>query len=84
MYNYYYRFICRVHVEAGISDFEAGTVPNGELYARMYSKSPVAHVARVQTPAMIMLGQDDHRVPPSQGIEFHKALKSRNVTSRYA
>ena len=49
----------------------------------MYAMSPVAHVDKVQAPTMVMLGMVDRRVPPSQGIEFHKALKARGVPTRY-
>lgn len=59
-----------------------GTVPTKDLYSLMYSMSPVANLAQIKTPTMIMLGEVDRRVPPSQGREFHKALKAKGVPSR--
>ncbi len=38
---------------------------------------------QIKTPVMIMLGADDKRVPPKQGHELYRALKSRNVPVRY-
>ena len=90
-FNYYYSYLChyifvcyRGHVEVGIDAYRAGRVPQGHDYAEMYNKSPVAHIDNIVTPAMIMLGRDDRRVPPSQGIEFHKALLAKGVESRWA
>jgi len=70
------------HVEAGIDSYTSGRVPQGQDYADMHSKSPVAYLDNIVTPSMIMLGKDDRRVPPSQGIEFHKALLAKGVESR--
>ena len=32
---------------------------------------------------MVVLGVDDLRCPPSQGREFHRALKARGIPTRY-
>lgn len=48
----------------------------------MRKKSPVAHLDKVITPTMIMLGQDDRRVPPSQGMEFYKALLAKGTKAK--
>ena len=32
---------------------------------------------------MVMLGADDRRVPPAQGLEIYRALQARNIPSRY-
>lgn len=71
-------------MEAGIDSYTSGRVPQGQDYADMHSKSPVAYLDNIVTPSMIMLGKDDRRVPPSQGIEFHKALLAKGVESRLA
>ena len=36
--------------------------------ARMFACSPVAHVGGVRGPLLLLLGQDDLRVPPHDGI----------------
>ncbi|HEU5086940.1 MAG TPA: S9 family peptidase [Roseiflexaceae bacterium] len=46
----------------------------------LYRKhSPVYQADRVITPALVQHGQDDIRVPLSQGREFYNALKRRGV-----
>ncbi|XP_067936708.1 acylamino-acid-releasing enzyme-like [Watersipora subatra] len=70
------------HIEIGYNAYIPCAVPNAELYSKLYSMSPVAHLENIKTPMMVMLGQEDRRVPPSQGIEFYKALRSRGVPAR--
>ena len=41
----------------------------------MYEKSPIFHVNSVKAPVYLMIGKDDLRVPPSQGIEYYRNLK---------
>jgi dipeptidyl aminopeptidase/acylaminoacyl peptidase len=57
-------------------------VVSGAALERMLAASPIAFVDRVRTPSLVALGQDDRRVPPSQGIEWHRALRERGVPSR--
>jgi len=42
--------------------------------------SPITYVNRVTTPALMIHGEADERVPPSQGYEYYHALKSRGAT----
>ncbi|KAB1263866.1 Acylamino-acid-releasing enzyme [Camelus dromedarius] len=44
-----------------------------------YDDSP--HI-QVKTPLLLMLGQEDRRVPFKQGMEYYRALKARNVPVR--
>lgn len=37
---------------------------------------------QVRTPVLLMLGEDDKRVPPAQGLEYYRALKARGVPTR--
>lgn len=37
---------------------------------------------QVRTPVLLMLGEDDKRVPPVQGLEYYRALKARGVPTR--
>lgn len=50
---------------------------NKEEVSIMWSKSPIRHVAYVQTPTLIALGMQDLRVPPSQGLEWYHTLRAR-------
>ncbi|KAL1921198.1 uncharacterized protein VTP21DRAFT_10914 [Calcarisporiella thermophila] len=53
-----------------------------EQYAQMYACSPIKGVDRVQTPTLVMLGEGDRRVPPTEGISWYNALKTRGVKVR--
>ncbi len=50
-----------------------------DVYAR---SSPIQFVERVVTPMLILHGEDDHRVPVTQGYEFRRALERRGVPVR--
>jgi dipeptidyl aminopeptidase/acylaminoacyl peptidase len=41
--------------------------------------SPISFAAAVQTPVLILHGEKDERVPLSQAIGFHRALRRHNV-----
>lgn len=38
--------------------------------------------SQVKTPLLLLLGQEDRRVPFKQGLEYYRALKARNVPVR--
>uniref|UniRef100_A0A673GAB7 acylaminoacyl-peptidase n=1 Tax=Sinocyclocheilus rhinocerous TaxID=307959 RepID=A0A673GAB7_9TELE len=42
----------------------------------------VVFVPQVKTPVLLMLGEDDKRVPSKQGIEYYRALKALQVPVR--
>ncbi|XP_021265632.1 acylamino-acid-releasing enzyme-like isoform X1 [Numida meleagris] len=48
----------------------------------MLQKSPMSYINQVRTPVLLMLGEDDRRVPPVQGLEYYRALKARGVPTR--
>jgi dipeptidyl aminopeptidase/acylaminoacyl peptidase len=50
-----------------------------EIYRK---HSPMEFVDRVKTPTLIMHGEQDDRVPVSQGYEFHRALERQGVETR--
>lgn len=37
---------------------------------------------QVRAPVLLMLGEDDQRVPPKQGLEYYRALKARGLPTR--
>jgi pimeloyl-ACP methyl ester carboxylesterase len=43
----------------------------------------IIHEFRVEAPLLVVLGVDDLLCPPSQGREFHRALKARGIPTRY-
>ncbi|XP_053706386.1 S9 family peptidase isoform X2 [Synchiropus splendidus] len=51
--------------------------PTAEALATMLERSPITHVDQISAPVLLMLGGRDRRVSPHQGLELHKALKSR-------
>jgi dipeptidyl aminopeptidase/acylaminoacyl peptidase len=44
--------------------------------------SPITYVKNVTTPTLILHGEADVRVPPSQGYEYYHALKRQGVTTK--
>ncbi|XP_072026007.1 acylamino-acid-releasing enzyme-like isoform X2 [Amphiura filiformis] len=68
-------------VEAGL-EFESHVVPTAKTYKEMIQRSPIAHVDKVQTPILLMIGAEDRRVPPKQGYEYYKAIKARGVQTK--
>jgi dipeptidyl aminopeptidase/acylaminoacyl peptidase len=44
--------------------------------------SPMSYVQNVKTPALVLHGERDLRVPISQGYEFYNALKRRGVETQ--
>ncbi|XP_077981518.1 acylamino-acid-releasing enzyme-like [Glandiceps talaboti] len=71
-----------VTCESGFEEFEHSIIPSPKMYEMMFSRSPIQYVDKVETPTMIMLGEVDRRVPPKQGHEYYKALKTRGVEVR--
>ncbi|NXG76872.1 ACPH enzyme, partial [Baryphthengus martii] len=53
-----------------------------DQWSEMLRKSPMCYVDRVRAPVLLMLGEDDRRVPPKQGLEYYRALKARGVPTR--
>ncbi|XP_067907581.1 acylamino-acid-releasing enzyme-like isoform X2 [Heterodontus francisci] len=68
-------------VEAGF-EYTADQLPTPPLLEAMLNKSPITNASQVKSPVLIMLGEKDKRVHPSQGLEFYRALKARDVPVR--
>lgn len=72
-----------------ISDHGTDDIPSANLlyfpghpyehFDSYWNASPIKNVTRVKTPTLILHGDADARVPPSQGQEFYRALKVLNV-----
>jgi dipeptidyl aminopeptidase/acylaminoacyl peptidase len=76
-----------------ISDHGQGDIPSanllyypGQPYHHMehyWKSSPIRYVAAVQTPTLILHGEEDARVHPAQGMEYFRALKILGVPVRF-
>ncbi len=44
-----------------------------------WEHSPLKDIHRVKTPTLILVGENDVRVPPPQSVELYRALKSNGV-----
>ncbi|KAI6694193.1 hypothetical protein NL676_021903 [Syzygium grande] len=53
--------------------------PSAEHLSLFYSQSPIAHLHKVKTPTIFLLGAKDLRVPVSNGLQYARALKEKGV-----
>ncbi|XP_021753083.1 acylamino-acid-releasing enzyme-like [Chenopodium quinoa] len=61
----------------GIAHFTSA--PTKEHLSVLYDKSPIAHINKVKTPTIFLIGAKDLRVPSSNGLQYAQALKERGV-----
>jgi dipeptidyl aminopeptidase/acylaminoacyl peptidase len=47
-----------------------------------WNNSPVKDAARVKTPTLLIVGEQDMRVPMMQSVEMYRALRANAVPSR--
>ena len=50
--------------------------------ARVLRQSPHHHIARAQTPTLVIHGEQDFRVPATQALQYYHTLKAKNVAAR--
>jgi len=48
----------------------------------LWSNSPIKDAAKVRTPTLFVVGQDDARVPLMQSVEMYRAIKANGVPTR--
>ncbi|KAJ8590553.1 alpha/beta-hydrolase [Rhizopogon salebrosus TDB-379] len=65
-----------IYTEFGL-DFSPEALMTPAAYRKLFEASPIAHVDRVRAPVLLLLGEDDLRVVPTQGMRFYHALKGR-------
>ncbi|KAL2323785.1 hypothetical protein Fmac_028164 [Flemingia macrophylla] len=53
--------------------------PSAEDLTLFYGKSPIAHLSKVKTPTLFLLGAQDLRVPISTGLQYARALREKGV-----
>jgi dipeptidyl aminopeptidase/acylaminoacyl peptidase len=44
-----------------------------------WARSPLSLVGNVKTPTLVIVGEEDHRTPPSEAEQFFDALQLRDV-----
>jgi dipeptidyl aminopeptidase/acylaminoacyl peptidase len=47
----------------------------------VWKASPLSRVGNVETPTMLLVGEDDRRTPPTEAEQFYDALQLRGVPS---
>lgn len=52
-----------------------------EVYSRLFKASPIAHVHNVIAAVLLLIGESDQRVAPTQGIGYYHALKALRANS---
>lgn len=60
--------------------FGASPYDNKALYEQ---RSPIYFLQNVTTPTLILHGEEDLRVPSSQGLEFYQGLRDRKVPVQF-
>ncbi|MDA0747629.1 MAG: S9 family peptidase, partial [bacterium] len=65
-----------------LMEYEFGGKP-WEAHDAYWSRSPLAHVANVQTPLLLTHGEVDHDVPIGQAEEFYIALKKCGIPATF-
>jgi dipeptidyl aminopeptidase/acylaminoacyl peptidase len=70
--------VLTVDLYAFMARYWFGKMPweDPEFYWR---RSPLSLVGNVKTPTLVMVGEEDHRTPPSEAEQFFQALKLRSV-----
>ena len=63
-------------VECG-TPYTPGVIATPSLYKQLYEASPIAHLDNVRAAVLLLVGDVDQRVPPSQGRDYYHALKAR-------
>lgn len=58
------------------------SAPTTDFLLSAFESSPISLVENIKTPTLLLVGQNDLRVPPSQAREMYYALKSRGVKTQ--
>ncbi|GAM25796.1 hypothetical protein SAMD00019534_089710, partial [Acytostelium subglobosum LB1] len=58
------------------------TVPSLEHLEKMRKCSPIVNLDIIKTPTLLMLGENDLRCPPSQGLMLYNALNQKGVATK--
>lgn len=70
-------------VESNLGDgSELEQLLNPETFKRMWELSPIRYVEQVRAPTLLLVGKVDRRVPPTQSIEYYRALQLHGTKTR--
>ncbi|KAG2113986.1 Alpha/Beta hydrolase protein [Suillus cothurnatus] len=64
------------YTEFGLQ-FTPDSLMTPATFQRLFEASPIAHVDNIRAPVLLLIGEDDLRVVPAQGLRFYHALKGR-------
>jgi dipeptidyl aminopeptidase/acylaminoacyl peptidase len=64
------------YAEFGLQ-FTPDSLMTPPTFQKMFEASPIAHIDSVRAPVLLLIGEDDLRVVPVQGLRFYHALKGR-------
>jgi dipeptidyl aminopeptidase/acylaminoacyl peptidase len=48
-----------------------------DVFKKLYEMCPISHVDAVRTPVLLLVGDEDKRVSPTQATNYYHALKGR-------
>lgn len=73
----------RAVIEAGFNYSDLNTlVDSKDVMIKLADCSPCKYAHKVQAPTLLLLGEKDLRVPPSQGLSYYHLLKKHGVTTK--
>ncbi|KAG1834331.1 hypothetical protein DFJ58DRAFT_908669 [Suillus subalutaceus] len=64
------------YAEFGLQ-FTPDSLMTPATFQKLFEASPIAHVDNVRAPVLLLIGEDDLRVVPAQGLRYYHALKGR-------
>lgn len=64
------------YAEFGL-EYGAETIMNPSMYNLLHAASPIAHVDNVRARVLLLMGQVDLRVAPTNSLTYYHALKGR-------
>lgn len=87
----YRAYVCHAGVFDRIASFSADSYAQrprdlGALYwenpARVRAQNPRSFAGRMETPTLVIHGNNDYRVPDANGLAYYNTLQARGVPSR--
>ncbi|KAJ1973696.1 hypothetical protein H4R34_004988, partial [Dimargaris verticillata] len=57
-------------------DYHSYNRTTGESYQAMLACSPMRNITKVKVPTLLLIGEGDRRVPPTQGLAWLRGLRS--------
>lgn len=70
-------------VESGLGDgSELENLLEPQSFSRMWEFSPIRYAKQVKAPTLLLVGKVDRRVPPTQSIEYYRALQLSGIKTR--